>query len=101
MYLVAFYLSWLVYLVVVVIDLDKYILGYYALWSFVHFIVPLQGFLNCRSVYCRPRLSRRWNKLIRAWKAQLNSKKPRRRFSGSWLLAFPNAAATLIILVGQ
>lgn len=57
-YLVALYVTWLIYLSVT-LNPKRYILSHYELWTFLFFISPLQGFLNS-ICYFRPRVSRYW-----------------------------------------
>lgn len=71
LYLVALYLTWFVYLSVTV-HAERYITSHYALWTFLFFIAPLQGFLNSLC-YFRPRLSRHWRK----WRKSHRGKKKR------------------------
>lgn len=56
MYLSALYLAWFTQLIILV-QLEKYLAGHYALWVFFSFITPLQGFMNAL-VYFRPRMAR-------------------------------------------
>mmetsp|Transcript_736 Transcript_736/g.1206 ORF Transcript_736/g.1206 Transcript_736/m.1206 type:complete len:586 (-) Transcript_736:240-1997(-) len=69
MYLVALYLTWLIYISVTVNTKD-YILSHYGLWTFVFFITGIQGFLNSL-VYFRPRIARYWA----SWRKETKKKK--------------------------
>lgn len=73
LYLFALYISWLVYLIVLIM-LDDVIVSHYALWSFVHAVVPLQGALNA-AVYFRPRLVKRWRKILRDLKQRAKDRR--------------------------
>lgn len=55
LYLFALYISWFTNLIVSA-NIDEFLLGYYYLWCFVHFVVPLQPLLNS-VVYFRPRIT--------------------------------------------
>lgn len=65
-YLVALYVSWLLFLCIT-IEPEKYITSHYELWFYLFFATPLQGFLNA-ICYFRPRVSRylrRYRKSLR------------------------------------
>jgi hypothetical protein len=61
-YLVAVYITWLLFLTVM-IQSKHLIMGHFGLWILFYFLVSIQGFLNCL-VYFRPRIVRYW----RTWK---------------------------------
>jgi hypothetical protein len=55
-YLVAVYLTWLLYLTAA-LEAEKFITSHYGLWIVIFFLSGIQGFLNCM-IYFRPRISR-------------------------------------------
>jgi hypothetical protein len=62
LYLTALYLSWFVFLTMVVSG-EHFLHRYYGLWCFLYFVTPLQGFLNAL-VYFRRRLVLYWSDVV-------------------------------------
>mmetsp|Transcript_3983 Transcript_3983/g.6667 ORF Transcript_3983/g.6667 Transcript_3983/m.6667 type:complete len:333 (-) Transcript_3983:505-1503(-) len=92
MYLAALYFVWFI-LLWMSLSVDKYIGGkHYALWNFLFFLDPLQGFLNA-IIYFRPRLSRAVFQLWKDHKGKIS-------FRRCYLCCTKNGTASGGVLAG-